>query len=87
MQYRSPSPVKFQVKPEPGQIVKVYYPNKRTRVGVYESVQPSAFGLVVRVKHCKARNREIVLLKELERKCELNEVNFFLESTVCSFIE
>lgn len=84
MSYKSAIPeTSFIVKPEPGQIVKVYQRAEKNEHGAY--LPAHKFGRVVEV--CKnAIGREVVILNQFFSNPGLLEIDFFFERTVCVFI-
>ncbi len=92
MPYKESSHNKFQVKPEPGQIVKVYYPEHKKIKYMTSPYLPAEaalthdFGEVIKVFET-GEGREKVLLKQLFKKYEINEVDFFFDHSVCTFKE
>lgn len=64
----------FQKTPLPGHIVKVYFNNEEDTV---------AFGEVLFTKI--RMNREIVVLRELNKDPNTREIDFYFDKNVCVF--
>lgn len=66
--------------PEIGNIVKVYYEQKKTYTGTF--IPNSEFGIVVKVPV----GDEKICLRQSYEKYELQDIDFFLENTQIRFV-